>query len=272
MPKHPRKRQKTSNSHEKAVTSMKAARLAKLLDDERKDDEERRLESMLFGVEYQPRAGSAEVLNDSEEEDEREMQHVDSSEEESGTGSRSPSPSRRAGKSKRPRDLLSSSRSKPPAWTDPADAQPTKISLLNGPSRIRKLRQAVDEDEITGREYETRLRNQFERINPEPEWARKVRRKGGGEDSDEGEEDRDAEGMQELLTSTGGILANTSKKGGKVVIRQGSLAIERVRDANHSTQSSNSGEVRIVAFHPKPAVPVLCVATTDRRVRLFHVS
>ena len=201
-------------------------------------------------------------------------------EEGSGSDSHSDSDESESEAGSRPRGLLSSSYSKAPAWIDPADAQPTKISLLNGPSRLRKLRQAVDEDEITGREYETRLRNQFERINPEPEWARKVRRekgaKRGGEDSDEGEveqrEDRDAEGMQELLTSTGGILANTSKKGGRVVIRQGSLSIDRVRDANHSTQSSNSGEVRVVAFHPKPAVPVLCVATTDRRVRLFHVG
>ena len=56
------------------------------------------------------------------------------------------------------------------------------------------------------------------------------------------------------------------------MIPHGTLAIERVRDANQSVQGSGSGEVRVLAFHPKPSVPVLCVATSDRRVRLFNVS
>ena len=179
-----------------------------------------------------------------------------------------------------------SSGSKPPAWVDPADTQLTKVSLVNGHSRLRKLRQAAAEDEITGREYETRLRNQFERINPEPVWARKARgigkRKKGKTKEGDGESEEDEEGagdiedegdgIQGLLASTTGLLAERRKHGKQnVVLRREELAIERVRDANHSAQSSTSGEVRVVSFHPKPAVPVLCVATADRRVRLFHV-
>jgi len=158
---------------------------------------------------------------------------------------------------------------------------------LNGHSRLRKLRQTAAEDEITGREYETRLRSQFEQINPEPAWVQKARgvgkRKKRKTKGDEGEGDEDGEGaddieeedgdggIQDLLTSTSGLLAEKRKHGKNVVLRQEELAIERVRDANHSVQSSTSGEVRVVSFHPKPAVPVLCVATADRRVRLFHV-
>lgn len=169
---------------------------------------------------------------------------------------------------------MTSSRSKPPAWTDPSDTQPSaKVSLLSGPTRLRKLRQAVDEDEITGREYETRLREQFERINPEPAWARKTRRKAKGDDSDDEGVDGKADAVGNLLASTSGILAEAKKKGRKsVVIPQGTLAIERVRDANQSVQGSGSGEVKVLAFHPKPAIPVLAVATADRRVRLFNVS
>lgn len=174
---------------------------------------------------------------------------------------------------------------------DPADTQATKISLVNGHSRLRKLRQTAAEDEITGREYETRLRSQFERINPEPAWVQKARgvgkqKKGKakeGEDEGEGEGEEEGEGedgieeegdggIQNLLTTTSGLLAERRKHGKQnVVLRQEELAIERVRDPNHSVQSSTSGEVRVVSFHPKPAVPVLCVATADRRVRLFHV-
>lgn len=161
-----------------------------------------------------------------------------------------------------------SSESKRPAWVDSADAQPTKISLLNGHSRLRKLRQTADEDEITGREYETRLRSQFERINPEPVWVRKAR---GVAKQNSGESEE--EGIQDLLASTTGLLAEGRKRHGtqSVILRRETLAIERVRDANHSVQSSTSPEVRMLSFHPKPAVPVLCVGTADRRVRLFHV-
>ena len=136
---------------------------------------------------------------------------------------------------------------------------------------MRKLRQAVDEDEITGREYETRLREQFERINPEPGWARKSRKKGKAKTDGDAHEDVDA--VEDLLSSTTGILAENKTVGRRhVVIPQGTLSIERVRDANQSVQGSGSGEVKVLAFHPKPSVPVLCVATADRRIRLFNVS
>src|SRR5258705_6100014 len=99
--------------------------------------------------------------------------------------------------------------SKPPAWVDPADTQPTKISLLKGHSRLRKLREAAGEDEITGREYETRLRSQFERINPEPVWVRRARGGWASEgDEEEAEEvEEEEEGIQDLLASTTGLVA-----------------------------------------------------------------
>ena len=174
-------------------------------------------------------------------------------------------------------NALACSRSRPPAWTDPADTKSTHISLLSGPTRLRKLRQTVDEDEISGRDYETRLRAQFERINPEPAWARKARKKGkgkGGASDDETSDvnGEDGEGVGDLLSSTTGILGVEKGRRKNVVLPQGTLAIERVRDANQSVQGSGSKDVRVLAFHPKPSVPVLCVATADRRVRLFNVS
>ena len=56
MPKNARKRQKTSQagSYGEQLPN-KAARLEMLLDEESKDDEERRLESLLFGVKYVPK-------------------------------------------------------------------------------------------------------------------------------------------------------------------------------------------------------------------------
>jgi U3 small nucleolar RNA-associated protein 18 len=61
MPKHPRKRQKTTND------SYDVQRA--LVDDSSKDDEERRLESLLFGTKFVPSAqvpqdvGSKELQN-----------------------------------------------------------------------------------------------------------------------------------------------------------------------------------------------------------------
>lgn len=165
------------------------------------------------------------------------------------------------------------------AWADPAD-EPLAVALANSHSRLRKLRDAPDEDVISGKEYESRLRRQFERINPEPLWAVKARKAArqrkkkdtfSGEESQESEEE-DSEGVQDLVNTTTGILTNGKRRTGtKVVLPPEQLSIERLRDANQSVQQSNCGRVKVVAFHPSEQVPVLCVGTTDRRIRLFNV-
>ena len=74
MPKNARKRQKISNSKEdhgfyaEQPLPSKAARLEMLLDEKSKDDEERRLESLLFGVKYVPK-GEDLIINHDEDED-----------------------------------------------------------------------------------------------------------------------------------------------------------------------------------------------------------
>ncbi len=52
----------------------------------------------------------------------------------------------------------SSKRKKAPAWVDPDDAK-LKVSLASD-NRLRKLRDAPNEDVITGKDYELRLRRQ----------------------------------------------------------------------------------------------------------------
>ncbi|KIK02674.1 hypothetical protein K443DRAFT_677402 [Laccaria amethystina LaAM-08-1] len=298
MGKHPRKRQKT-NASSMPLGDGDNARLEMLLDDESKDDEERRLESMLFGVKYVPRGkGKSKEPDDGEEGGDaldfggRGMDHLldndlffvddgadeqpimpsvdsdgdeDQSDDEDNSASSS-SDSEASTSQPSLANITSKSKRKPPAWTDPTDVNPnSSVSLLSGPTRLRKLRQGPDEDTITGREYETRLRQQFERINPEPAWAKKARkiRRGDVDASDEEE-------ANDIFSSTSGILKK--KDTGKVVLKQGQLSIERLRDANQAVQGSGNGEVRVLAFHPSPAVPVLCVASADRRVRLFNVD
>jgi U3 small nucleolar RNA-associated protein 18 len=61
---------------------------------------------------------------------------------------------------KRPSALASTLRKskKAPAWVDPDDAE-LQVSLAND-NRLRKLRDAPDEDVIAGKDYELRLRRQ----------------------------------------------------------------------------------------------------------------
>jgi U3 small nucleolar RNA-associated protein 18 len=159
---------------------------------------------------------------------------------------------------------------KPPAWTDPDDAD-LNVSLASN-KRLRKLRDALAEDVVGGKEYERRLRRQYEKINPTPEWATKARTKlhpskqkrrrssvSSSEDSPYEDE------TSNLVSSTGGILGQRSK-----TLQQGILSIERLRDANLSARSE--GAVKAVQFHPSAHIPVMLTASEDRRLRLFNVS
>ena len=69
MGKRANKRQKTEKTLSKAVRPLGAPGAVSLLDDASKDDEERRLESMLFGTKYVP-APNEHVLLLSDDEDE----------------------------------------------------------------------------------------------------------------------------------------------------------------------------------------------------------
>ncbi|KAG6818729.1 hypothetical protein H0H93_002438 [Arthromyces matolae] len=284
MAKHPRKKQKLS----KEPSDSRPLGSNPLTDDSLKDDEERRLESMLFGTKYVPKDKNASIdISDDDEKDApefagnvfnnlldsdlffvddgaigpttQEEQHEGDEEDEElkeelqdsdaeSSSSRDPSPSKPILKSR-----------KPPAWVDPSD--PPTVSLAA--SRLRKLRDAPNEETLSGREYEARLRRQFERINPEPAWASKARKE-KKDDADAG----DGTTINDLLTSTSGILGRRKK----VHLKAGQVEIERLRDANLDAQASGSGEVRVVAFHPNERVPVLCVGSADRRVRLFNID
>jgi U3 small nucleolar RNA-associated protein 18 len=158
-------------------------------------------------------------------------------------------------------------KTKAPAWTDPDDVN-VQVSLASN-NRLRKLRDAPSDDTVGGREYERRLRRQFEHINPTPDWAsiarkkseRAKRRRSSASGSESGEDV-----VPELLASTAGILRTAQSR----TMLPGTLSIERLRDANQAAPAD--GEIKTVAFHPSPHIPVLLTASADRRLRLFHVS
>ena len=158
------------------------------------------------------------------------------------------------------------SQKKRPAWVDPDDLD-VQVSLASD-KRLRKLRDTAAEDEIGGRDYERRLRRQFEKLNPIPQWASNARKKRStvkrtrsASRSSSVSEDLD------LLTSTGGILEGKRRK--SKTLSPKTINIERLRDANLSARAE--GELRTVQFHPSPQVPMLLTASADRRLRLFNV-
>ncbi|KAJ4477668.1 WD40-repeat-containing domain protein [Lentinula edodes] len=279
MPKHSRKRQKLSNEANP------------LTDDSAKDDEERTLESLLFGTKYVPVGNNRLLQDDAEatEGDERQFQNlldndlffVDDEDEHnsdrsdfedqepSGSGSGSQSENEEGfeepptTKKPRPHPKSLQSNRRAPAWID--DSDPTSVSLSS--KRLRKLRNAPDEDTLTGREYESRLRRQFGRINPEPDWATQARKKTSQTDDGDGDAKMD---FNTLLSSTSGIHHSGSLR--SEVLAPGIIDISRLRDANQSAQNSGCGDIKSLAFHPSERVPVLCVGSSDRRVRMYNID
>ncbi|ESK97867.1 cgi-48 family protein [Moniliophthora roreri MCA 2997] len=286
MVKHARKKQKLTQEHGEDVA----------LNDANKDDEERMLESILFGTKFSGKAVGLEdkendIVGDGGKEfgnlldqdlffvDDGELPQSDeqhaSSSSSSSSASESESDSGSSSSSSVPKkeSLKKTARKhKASAWVDPSD--PTTISLSS--KRLRKLRDAPHEEELQGREYESRLRRQFERINPEPEWAAQARNKiekkvAWADDADEDGASGAGEGpdVQHLLSSSSGVLR--SKKS-KRALQAGTIDITRLRDANQEAQQAACGEIKSLAFHPSPMVPVLAVGSKDRRVRLYNID
>lgn len=160
---------------------------------------------------------------------------------------------------------------KAPAWVDTDDAN-LEVSLANN-KRLRKMRDAPAEDVIGGREYERRLRRQFQRINPTPEWAqtarsklRPTKKRRASTSSVEADHDETMdEDLPEALAATSGILGRRPQ-----ALQQGTLAIERLRDANISAPAE--GGIKAIQFHPATETPLLLTASDDRRLRFFNVS
>ncbi|ORY80047.1 WD40-repeat-containing domain protein [Protomyces lactucae-debilis] len=161
----------------------------------------------------------------------------------------------------------------PPAWHD-SDDETLQISLSSIP-KLRKLRRTEDEDVINGIVYERRLRAQFEKVYPVPDWAlppsrRKRVRSGDASDSasddsgDEAEVTNSADPLKALLASSKPLTRLS-----KARTRQpGKLAIKRLRDANQQAPSHSA--IQTMSFHP--SFPLLLTGGYDQTLRIFHID
>lgn len=197
--------------------------------------------------------------------------------------------------------------SKPALWSDPSDSS-IHLNLATAPtSRIRKLARGLPPSEPTtvdGKSLESKLRVQFQRIHPEPEWAvqSKSDRKSLKSKSASSSSSSTLDPLQALFSTTASFIAPTASRG---ALPKGSLEVRRLRDANYQNRvvweggnakkkvkspgttvgsagveaggkSSAQGQGYVdtgmvdVKFHPK--VGVLAAVGADRRLRLFNVS
>jgi U3 small nucleolar RNA-associated protein 18 len=145
-----------------------------------------------------------------------------------------------------------------PAWED-SDDERLVVSLASVP-QLKKLRETVDDDMVNGKEYARRLRKQYERLYPTPDWAteatgkaNKKRRRtmdddeSGDEsasDMDVDEEDLSTQPLAKLLKDAD-ILSRTSKSTAKRrKLQAGTIDIQRLKDV------AKAGPVSMTACVP----------------------
>lgn len=134
------------------------------------------------------------------------------------------------------------------AWTD-SDDERIVVSLASNP-RLRKLRFTEAEDLVDGREYTKRLRQQFQRLYPVPEWAdplsrKKVRKRrrrlldnsvssesdGPASDMSFEPEELSAQPLTKLMRNTMSIIdTTTSARSTRQKLRPEVIDIQRTKD------------------------------------------
>ncbi|PVU91063.1 hypothetical protein BB561_004580 [Smittium simulii] len=134
-------------------------------------------------------------------------------------------------------------------WQDASD----KAINVNLASKkiTKKLRIAENETEITSKEYEKRLREQFTKINPIPNWASQ---KPSGDKENE---------LLEFTTSTRSLQTHSNSD-----LPSDRIDIARVKNANQLSISHSV--VQQIEFHPTSNI--ILVAGNDKTLRLFEVD
>ncbi|EOD44092.1 putative small nucleolar ribonucleoprotein complex protein [Neofusicoccum parvum UCRNP2] len=173
----------------------------------------------------------------------------------------------------------------PPAWED-SDDERMVVSLAAVP-RLKKLRKTEAEDLINGKEYARRLRRQFERMYPTPEWATpatrrpsKKRRKISENDASSAEEDASsdedmeiddddisAQPLAKLLKDADSLTRRAEKgTGRKRKFRPEVLDIQRTKDISGIQPSA----ITSLSFHP--TLPLLLSSGPASTLYLHHVQ
>jgi len=171
-----------------------------------------------------------------------------------------------------------------PAWEDSDDERLT-ISLA-GATRLRKLRISESEDLVSGIEYARRLRQQYLRLYPQPDWAKEAngskrrRRRSLDASSDslsgsDMEVDSDGESIDAPLpldsflrdANSFKVAAEDSARSAKRrKLRPETIDIQRTRDIPDTHKAAISS----LAFHPR--YPILLSSSTSSIMYLHKLD
>jgi U3 small nucleolar RNA-associated protein 18 len=155
-----------------------------------------------------------------------------------------------------------------PAWED-SDDERLVVSLASVP-QLRKLRDTEDDDMVNGKEYVRRLRRQYERLYPVPDWAvhatgkakRKRRHLEDNESDMESASDMDVDDddlstlpLARLLQNSD-ILSRTSKSSTKRrKLQAGTVEIARLKDVAGAGPVSTPSSLD---FDPADILVIVC--------------
>lgn len=131
-----------------------------------------------------------------------------------------------------------------PAWDD-SDDERLVLSLASVP-QLKKLRETVDDDMVNGKEYSRRLRKQYERLYPAPDWAlhamRRANKKrrhtidedesgeGSASDMDMDEDDLSSQPLARLLKDADILSRTTIVPSKRRKLQAGTVDIQRLKD------------------------------------------
>ncbi|OBA25150.1 WD40 repeat-like protein [Hanseniaspora valbyensis NRRL Y-1626] len=159
------------------------------------------------------------------------------------------------------------------AWED-SDDEHIKINIYQN-KRLRKLKRSYDETDMLGVEYVKRLRTQYEKIYPRPEWIDTKDSSDSENEDDENLSDNDTpenevndyNALLKLLKQSNNYTkeANKSSK----ILPTDKLTIQRLKDANFK-QVAKSG-IQAISYHPKNSNLIL-TAGYDKSMRLYHID
>ncbi|KAF2711461.1 WD40 repeat-like protein [Pleomassaria siparia CBS 279.74] len=168
-----------------------------------------------------------------------------------------------------------------PAWED-SDDDKLVISLASVP-QLRKLREDEEDDMVNGKEYVRRLRKQYQRLYPTPNWAmhatgkskrKRTRTMEDGESGDESasdmdvdEEDLSTQPLARLLKDADILSKNTARNPAKRrKLQAGTIDIQRLKDVCKNGPSA----VTSLSFHP--TYPLLLSSGPSSTLSLHHVN
>lgn len=157
------------------------------------------------------------------------------------------------------------------AWED-SDDEKLNVSVMNN-NRTKKLRNTYDDSVLSGKQYVRRLRAQFEKIYPKPQWVDDEDSDSNNEDenmSDDREDDRedvinaDIHALSKILQSTYAYKDTSRSK----LLPSKTLDILRLKDANmvHPAKSA----IQSLSFHPNK--PLLLTGGYDKTLRIYHID